>query len=363
MVIRNVERAVRRLEAVGVGDAVALVEHEAAFPGQAIILGQERLELVALAAIRRVGGVAVLDQQDAPGRELADVETGHRLADALRRGRFGPGLAAVSREALHEALAGARQHPERAVFALDSHVLVPAGVGVGHAALALPGRALVGRAEHVRAAHGVELFERAAEGAEAAAAVERDREDPLAGREHRGLVEGEAVPDAAGRGPHWLLLVGVLADGLPRACATVELRHRLAEEEVQLAVRVGPEVAHERAARRGETGGVMRVDHEAGLGPGLAVVVAAVENEEIFWAVLARNPARVDTPAGRARDADGHAVVELVVVVLRQRVGVEPRRDQREVGDLFRNLDLERADLVLGHRREAGLGRGGLGEA
>ena len=71
-VVEDVNETVRGLEAVGIGDGVALVEHEAALPGLALVLRKPRAHVGALR--EALGGGAVFDQQDAARREPAQEE-------------------------------------------------------------------------------------------------------------------------------------------------------------------------------------------------------------------------------------------------------------------------------------------------
>ena len=72
-------------------------------------------------------------------------------------------------------------------------------------------------------------------------------------------------------------------------------------------------------------------------------------------AVASGDPGGPEPAFRGAGDADGHAVVELIVVILRQRRGIDHGRDQGEVRDLFHDFDLEGTDLIGGHGREGSL--------
>ena len=302
-------------------------------------------------------------QQPARG-EPTHVEAGIGLPNARRLGRLGPRATAVGRGRLHDALRRAGEHPERFVLPLHDHVFVPVGVGKPRAPPPLPGRALVGRDEHIRAAERVELLEQSLERTEhslltrctAVALIERDGQHPFAGREHRGFVEHNAVPDAAGGGPDGVLGVGVVAHARPDTRTAVEHLHALVEEDPEPAQRIGPEIADEHAPVPGKISS-MRIDDQTRLRPGLAVVVAGSQHEERLGTVASRDPACPEPAFGCPLDADRHAVVEFVVVVLRQRRRVEHRWNEREVGHPPERVGLVGPDLVGRHRGEPCLGR------
>jgi hypothetical protein len=63
----------------------------------------------------------------------------------------------------------------------------------------------------------------------------------------------------------------------------------------------------------------------------ITIVVAGGQNEKRLGAVATRDPAGPEPALGRPLDADRHAVIELVVVVLRQWRRVGRGRDEREI--------------------------------
>ena len=169
-VIGDEDRAVRGLKAVGIGHACALVEHESALPGLAVVVGQPGAQLHA--ALVGVHLVAVLHEQQPARGQPANVEAGVGLADARRLRGLGPGAATVGRGRLHDALRRPSEHPERLVSPLHDHVFMPVGIGKPHRGPPLPGRPLVRRNEHIRAAEGVELRKQPLERAVTGALVE-----------------------------------------------------------------------------------------------------------------------------------------------------------------------------------------------
>jgi len=265
------------------------------------------------------------------------METRHRMFDA-RKDRLGPRTASVGGFRFHDAVARAGQHPERAVLLLDDHVLVPVGIREGPDAAPFPGRTLVGRDEDIRAAQWVEFGEAAPELAKAGPLVERNGQHPLAGGEHGRFVERDTVPDAAGIGPDRRIGVGILADRGPDAGAAIEHVHRLIEDEPESPFGIRPEIANQNAAFRPETV-FMGIEHDARARPGLAVIVAGSEDEEGIGTVPTRDPTGPKPPARRALDADGHAVVELVVVVLGKGRGIHHRRYECMLSNLFHLRD------------------------
>ena len=138
------------------------------------------------------------------------------------------------------------------------------------------------------------------------------------------------MPDPARRGPDGRFGIGVVAHARPDARTAVEHLHALIEEEPEPAQRVGPEIADKDAAVPRKVFR-MRVHDESRLRPGFPIVVAGGQNEKRLGAVAARDPAGPEPALGRALDADRHAVVELVVVVLRQWRRVGRGRDEREI--------------------------------
>ena len=361
-VVGDVNRAVRGLKAIGIGDAFPLIEHEPALPGRAVVVGKPAAQLHA--ALVGVEPVAMLHEQQPARGEPTHVEAGIGLPNARRLGRLGPRAAAVGRGRLHDALRRAGEHPERFVLPLHDHVLVPVGVGKPHRPPPLPGRALIGRDEHIRAAERIEFLEESREWTEhhlltrpaAVALIKRDGQHPFAAGEDGRLVEGHAVPDAAGSGPDGVLGVGVVAHGRPDTGTTVEHLHALVEEEPEPAQWIGPEIADEHTPIPGKIFR-MRIDDQPRLRPGLAVVVAGGQHEERLGAVASRDPACPEPSLGCPLDADRHAVVEFVVVVLRQRRRVEHRWDQREVGDPPQRVGLVGPGRVGRHHGEPSLRR------
>ena len=229
-------------------------------------------------------------------------------------------------------------------------------------AAAFPGRALVGGDEDIGAAIGIELGKqiRLRERADAVILEQLHGEHPLAGGEHDGFVQRRAVPEAARGGPDRFLGVGVFADGGPQATAAVEVVHRLIEEKPEPAERVGPEIAHDHGAWDGQVFG-LTVDDEAGLRPGRTIVVTGGGDHKRERAIAAGDPRGPEAAGRRAGDADGHAVVELVVVVVGERRSIEPRRDEREDGDFAQNLEFKGARGGRVQGSQGGLGGLGAG--
>ena len=108
-----------------------------------------------------------------------------------------------------------------------------------------------------------------------------------------------------GHGPDGVLCIRIVAAGQPDAAVAVEHVHRLVEDQPQAAKGIRPEVADEDAVLAGQ-GGIMAVEHQHGIGPGVTIVVADGEHEERIWAVPAGHPAGPEPSARRALDADGH---------------------------------------------------------
>ena len=254
-VVEDVDRAVRCLEAVGVGDRGAVVEEQARAPGLTVIFRDESAEAGPTGQLDV--DRAVLHQQQVAGVKSAEEEAGLRVLDRRIR-RSSPGAAAIGRGGFADAFAGAGQHPKRAIFTFHHHVLVEVGAREGHAAAARPSLTLVGGGVDVGHADGVEVAVVVAEsrhvrkvsvpGVDLIASPERDRQEPVAVGEDRRFVERAAVGDAYRRRPGRVRVIGVIAARDPVACASVEHAEALIEEAPETALRVRPEVADERAS-------------------------------------------------------------------------------------------------------------------
>ena len=110
----------RPLDGIGIGDATAIIDEQTLAPSDAIILREIRREMRAhLARMTH-------HQQPATGQP-ADKETRLRMRDD-RWSDVCPGLAAIFGKRFAQPVAGAHQHPERAVLALDNHVFVAVAV-------------------------------------------------------------------------------------------------------------------------------------------------------------------------------------------------------------------------------------------
>ena len=296
----------------------------------------------------------VFDEEDPPRCETPHVEACHGMVDR-RRCRNSPVPAAVAGDRFHEPLAGSSEHPERTVLPFDDHVLVPVGIGKDRGPTPFPGRAFVARDKDIGSAQGIESGETPFEDIETTPLIERDRQHPFARFQHDGFVQGHSMPEAPRGRPDRLFRIRILTNGRPDAAAPIEHVHALIEDEPETSERISPEITHEDAALSREIR-TLRIDHEPGLRPSLAVVIARVDDKKSVGAVSAGNPGGPEPTFGGAVEADRHAIVELVVVILRQRRCVEERRDQGQVGDLFEHLDLKGTDPIGGHGRKGSLG-------
>ena len=150
--------------------------------------------------------------------------------------------------------------------------------------------------------------------------------------------------------------VGVLANRRPQSIAPVPVVHHLIEEEPEPTERVGPHRTDNHAARQWKVRR-LAVDHQPGLRPGFAVVIAGRRNHECPRAVLAAYPYRPQTSFRSPLDADRHPVVQLVVVVLRQGGSIQLGRNQCQVDDssqggdrtVARAVSFRHFGLVLTH--------------
>ena len=319
-IIEDVNETVWCLEAVGIGDGRTFIEQQAALPRFAIIIGKIGRHVRALR--KPLSRWTVFHEEDVPRGEAAQEET--RVDVLHRRGllRLAPGCALVGGETLIRIPSCSRQHPQAAVLQLDQHVLIEIPVGKFCVTARLPSLALIGR--------GIDPggFLRPL----------RDRQQPVAVLEDRGLVECVTfVGDAHRLRPHGCVGVGVVAADIPIAPRPVLADHRLIEEQPHAAERIGPDIADERAALP-LAGGIERADNELRLRPRRAIIVARGEDEIGVRLVAGACPAAPDATLRRPVHADDHRTRPHLVAKLQARL----RDDNRLIEYRFRGLNPHR---------------------
>jgi hypothetical protein len=320
VVVDDADHAVGRLLAVGIGDAGALVEQQAAAP-RATVVGRD--EGGQMRTARPLADRAVLDQQQVAGQQPRDEEPRAGVLDARRR-QIGPRPAAVGGNALADPVFRAGQQPQRAVLALDEHVLVELPVLDRHVAGAAdrPRPALVARDDHLGAVVGL--------------SPRRSGQYPLAGRQHDGLAHHHAVGDPHRPPPLGLLFVRLVGLDAPHAADRGLVALGLCPEQTELAVRTHPEFRIEGPHRSVAVG----IDDQHFL-PSRSVVAAGAEHDVVVVVLAGRHagvPVGPQPPAGR----DGHA------------------RDALKGPIGRRMLRLRRTDVL--RRREEGRFRGERGK-
>ena len=166
--------------------------------------------------------------------------------------------------------------------------------------------------------------------ADAVARPEGHGQQPVAVGEDRGFIQSAAVRESHGLRPCGLVGVRVFADGVPVAGPSVEIAEALIEKKPEAAFRIAPQIAHQRAAlwrpRR-----IRRVDHDAGLRPFRAAIVAGREHEETVRVVTIAHPAGPQPPFRRSLNADDHVADPDTVIVFRPRCGVDHRRLEGQI--------------------------------
>ena len=232
---------------------------------------------------------AVFDQQQISRCKAADKEA-RRCVQNVRWFQFRPRLAVIRGDAFADAVGSAHEQPERAVLALDKHVLVELPHVLRHVAATAPRPrfACIGRDEELRTS--VMLL------------PPGNRQHPFAGGKHQRLAHHHAITDAARLRPLRLRGIGLACFDAPNAQLgiTPPLFHLRPKEE-QPSIRRHPKFRIETANGTTRIG----IDGEHFV-PCLAIIAAGAEHDIVIQ-VLTRCDTRIPRGPESSSRRDCHA--------------------------------------------------------